>query len=122
MNVASNGDVVIITCYGVTTTKYYIIRSDDAGATWSVIGRRDTEWTTFIEPHPNYNSLNSDEDVFIFTSCGSYVDGTNNLGYLISFDDGITWEVREMPLSKSSGVPSYGAIPTLPDEPQVWSI
>ena len=121
-DIEANNDVVVMACVGGTTDNSYIIRSDDAGATWSTIGQRGPTptWSTYIEENDSYITINNDDDMFVFTSCGDYILGTNYLGYLFSDDDGLTWEAKALPLSIISGVPSYGAIPTLPDEPQVW--
>ena len=120
--ITANGDVVILSGRGTIATPDYIIRSDDGGTTWTKIGQRDPalDWPTYIEDYEEYISLNNDDDMFVFTACGDYILNTNYLGYLFSEDDGLTWEAKALPLSRVSGVPSYGAIPTLPDEPQVW--
>ena len=124
-DIAVNEDVIIVSYRGQTTKKHYILRSDDAGVTWTVIGQRypADDWSTFIETHPLYGELRNYESTFVFSSCGSYVSGTNYLGYLLSEDDGLTWTVKELPISYISGVVSSGAtVSTLPDEPQVWSM
>ena len=89
---AANGNTVVFTSrYKDSDSIFYLHRSIDAGHTWTLLGDRKNTWPAFIEPVPEFDELENDSDVFVLTSCISYVEGSPNLGYLISKDNGATW-------------------------------
>lgn len=120
-DITANGDVIVMACAGSTSGNDYIIRSADNGVTWTKIGQRDPalDWPTYIEDYETYISLRNDGGIFVFAACGDYVSGTDYLGYLFSSNNGLTWSVKALSLSRTSDVESLGA-PYSSDEPQVW--
>ena len=120
--ISINGDVIVFA--GKSVGKWYIIRSIDNGASWTTIGQivPVLTWPNFIYRYPSYFNIVNDGEVFIYTHCGAYYDGTDYLAYLLSTDNGATWTTKQLPISRTSGIPTEITVTVNQqyDEPQVW--
>ena len=130
LQMAANGNVLVCSCKSSTTTRF-IIRSTDAGATWAIVGQIDptVDWPNLVNRFLDYANVANDEEVFVYTHCGAYFLGTDYLAYLLSTDNGATWTVKQLPISRSAGVPTVVPVPSTPvsvgisyDEPQIWEV
>ena len=86
-----------------------IYRSIDAGANWDSVANiyahncaYESDFPKLVEVYPEnvYISAESDGPVFVYTTCGAYIDGMDNLALLKSVDYGLTWTLMATPYGR----------------------
>jgi hypothetical protein len=100
--ISANADNVVFYAR-VSAGGAYIFTTSDFGVSISNLGRIGSTgpWNIMESGYVNFPSLYNDNEVFVLANCGSYVDGTDYLGYLLSIDNGATWEVKQLPIKRS---------------------
>jgi hypothetical protein len=92
--VCISSGAILVFVYGGTwdANTYHILRSDDDGASWSIV-------YSFPALVPNYGydcQFMSDGDHVVFSGCGMTIGEGNPMVYFESFDAGLTWAAIEV--------------------------
>ncbi len=89
----SSGNILLFV-YGGTgaAIKYYMLRSTDDGATWTVV----YEFPGLVANYGYDNQMRSDGDHVVFAGCGMTVGAGNPMAYFESLDAGATWTAVDM--------------------------